>query len=115
MKKIEMVTMMTAAGKPFTMTEQDGIQHNASLADVISHFCHQLPMQQMTMLDATHGTRVVQASLQANGVLELEDADYSWLVSKVDEYAPRIYGINAVMLREALGPAENRERRRRAT
>lgn len=48
--------------------------------------------EQFTAADALHGGRVA-ARLSAP-VIELEDADYAWLVKVIETYAPRMWGVN---------------------
>ena len=95
----------------FKIGGEDG--RDAYPGDLISYVLFGLPMRELTMGDATHGKRVIAA---LNGKeIELEDADYSWLERMVDQYAPKVLGINAALLEQAIRPLDgDRPQRRRA-
>ena len=118
MKTIVMIpTMTNADGKPWMIIEGERPEpRKAPLSEFIRAFVYGIPMQALTMEDAHHGRRVIEAVHKSEGKnpIELEDADYSWLVAQVEEHAARVFGINAAILREALGPTETRQARRAA-
>ncbi len=56
-----------------------------------------------TMGDAEHGRRVLQAlDARKDGAVALEDADYEWLSQLLILQGPRLFGINAITIKEAL-------------
>ncbi len=84
----------------------------ATLLDLTKTLVGRVPLESLTMADAISGKRVIEACASANGTLDLEDADYDWLKVVVETHAPHIYGINAAVLKEALGSSESRQVRR---
>lgn len=105
-------------GKPHQMISLDEAGERQSKpaypSDLIRIVIFNLPMQSLTMEDATHGRRVIEAIADApNGKIELEDADYSWLCRIVDDAAPKVLGISAALLKEAITPQDGTRAERR--
>lgn len=57
----------------------------------------------LSMQDAVHGSKVV--SQCDEGVITLEDAEYTWLRSAIDTYAPFVMGVHAALLKAILDGA----------
>ena len=84
-------------------------------ADMIYLLLIQMPVENMQ--DAHHGVRIIEVikEQRSESEIKLEDADHSWLVRMVQLYAPRVFGLNAVSLKNIVEPQEgNRADRRRA-
>lgn len=116
MKQIANTTMIApGADKPFTITMEEGVPpKDARVSDLVRLLVQRLPVK--TMAEAEYGVRVLDATPrdEAGEILNLEDADYSWLMKMVDEEAPKLLGLMAVRLRDALQPmsvAERKEQR----
>ena len=80
-----------------------------SLEAHVSHFIKLLVQQMLVdnMADSQHGLKVldlVEDHESPPKRLEFEDADYTWLVKKVDSAAPKIFGLMAQRFRDALEP-----------
>ncbi len=119
MKKINNKEVLTIARKPFLTTVEDEKGEvvmlegskpktkNAKTADLIKTLVFNLPVQNLTMKDSREAQRVLdQLELAKDGVLNIEDAEHEWLKGKVDEVGPKIFGVNAIMLLEALDDFE---------
>lgn len=97
------------------MVALDGADPRPSYpADMIYLLLIQMPVENMQ--DVHHGVRILEKIKEQRSEprIELEDADHSWLVRMVQTYAPRVFGLNAVRLKEIVEPQEgNRADRRR--
>jgi hypothetical protein len=106
-----------ASQEPFTITwDRERGKETAYPADLIRFFISQMPTEGMTLLEARHGAKVLDAVTNApHDTVSLEDADYDWLRRVVTDHAARLFGVSAVLLDDILKLADGTraERRRR--
>lgn len=59
--------------------------------------------KELKMEDSAHATGIFRAiQVYTDGVIELENSDYDWLKTKIDEYGILTFGINAQVFKEAV-------------
>ena len=115
MKKIDNTAKMVNPHTNDTLliTDEDGKQRDARPTDLIKLVVKDAPVK--TMADANHGSRLLDLLRGDVGdVLELEEADYAWLLSTVKAAAPQLLGLVAQRFEDALQPmsvAERKEKR----
>ena len=98
--------------------EEGGKKETGYIADWIKAFVSSAPTE--TMADSEHGVRILMLLSEKRedpNTLEMEDADYSWLVKRVDEIGAKVIGLMAFRLKEGLVSMskEERESRRNGT
>ena len=117
MKTIDNSEPLIAIGtdQPFSITwDTEKGAESAYPADLIRLVIQRLPTDGWTLVDSRHGARCLEAIMKpANGAVELEDADYDWLRRMVNDHAPKLLGINAVLLDDALSLADESRAERR--
>ena len=104
MKKVKFENVKTIFDGEFTNEDES---KGADISKLLIAMMQQMPPnQQFGMPDAVHAKRIAEkilySELPLNGVLELEDADYDWAVKFITTWAPRMYTVNAVKLKEAI-------------
>ncbi len=114
MKQVKQTLIQTIEGKQLQMPDMDEMgkpviqedgpkMKDANLKDLLRLLIFTMPADKITMEDSIHAHRFFnQVSAATNGTLPIEDAEHDWIKKKVAEYGPRIFGINAVMVQEAL-------------
>lgn len=60
-----------------------------------------LPNPKLSMNDSIQAHKIYPIIEQSVGEIKLEDEHYKWLMSMVDQYAPIIFGVHAIMIKEA--------------
>jgi len=117
MKHIDNAEPVKAIGtdQPFTIEwDMEKGPTAAYPADLIRLVIQSLPIEGWTLVDSRHGARCLEAVLKPeNGTVDLEDADYDWLRRVVTDHAPKLLGINAVLLDDALNLADGSRAERR--
>jgi len=95
-------------GGSFVIPKKDntGVVETQKLTDLVELLIFNLPRggaAPLSMEDAIKGTKVYE-QLQSikNTTLELEDAEYTWLIAKVDAHAAMMFGIDASQVKKAL-------------
>ena len=113
MKQIDNVTLLAPGSKePFTIAYAEGDVRDATVGDLIRHLVRNMPVERME--DAQHGVRLLDL-LPHEGqekVLNIEDADLAWLNGKVETLGPKVIGLMAARLKEALHPMSVAERKK---
>jgi hypothetical protein len=87
-----------------------------SLARILRATLVQVPMKELTLQDTQHGQKCLKAFDAADGTIDLEDADYSWLKPILERELPKTWGFNAPTILEAFcenGQVASRAERRR--
>ncbi len=114
MKRVKLETITTIEGKPFRIPETDSdgqaILENdkpkmkeASLVDLLRLFIFNLPPAQLTMQDSIEAHRLFdQIKKATDGFLPIEEAEHDWLKKKLEDVGPKIFGISACMIKNAL-------------
>jgi len=75
---------------------------SATTRDLIKTLVLALPPGKLTMNDSIQAHKVIEVVEGALDAIELEDEQHSWLMKIVDEYAPNIYTVHAIKVKEAL-------------
>lgn len=105
MKRIENVEIKDPDDQPLRLQSETGLEP-ATVGRMVRVVCLALRDQtRMTMLDAQQGLRVMRKVTGANGYIDLDPGDYKWIIEKVDQVAPLIFGVSAAVLREQLDAA----------
>lgn len=105
MKRVPNVTITDPDGRELKLQGDTGLEP-ATTASMIRVVCIGLRDQtRMTMLDSQQGLRVMRKVAEADGFIELDPGDHKWLLQKVDEVAPVIFGVSAALLREQIDAA----------
>jgi len=111
MKKIRLEPLKTLTNKDFRVVDPDDpgtseeprLLECPSLVDMLKVLAFAIPRQKLTMQDSVHAMRFVEQSKAAtDGILSLEDAEHDWLKKIVEDFAPMVFGVNAVVLKNAL-------------
>ena len=116
MKKVKNEKATTIEGKPLripeTNSEGDAIiidgkpkMRQANLKDLIRLLIFNLPLGKFTMEDSIIAHRVFQQIdhvSATDGYLPIEDNEHKWLLKVVNDFGPSIFGVNAVMVKDAL-------------
>lgn len=113
MKYIDTSTPTLAPGgdESTIIREEGGKKETGYITDWIRVFVSNAPTE--TMADAEHGVRILMLLSEKQkdlNILEMEDADYSWLVKRVDEIGAKIIGLMAFRLKEGLVLMSEEER-----
>jgi hypothetical protein len=87
-------------------TDLGGELGDASLADLIRVLIIRMPIDQLKMGDVYCGTKILGLAEDCKENLELEDGDFDWLEQAVKAYAPKIFGMNALYLAQAMNEAK---------
>ena len=118
MKKVRLSVVHTIEGKSFHIPETDGDgqavledgkpkMREASIKDLIRIMVFNLPPDKISMADSISAHRVMEQMAHASdGVLSLEEAEHDWLKKRTDDFGPRVFGVNAVMVKLALDDFE---------
>lgn len=105
MKKVMLTKLKTVSGEPFQVPTADGekLEKCDDLRKLLQLLIFNLPRQSMTMEDSIRGSNLVRQMDGCKGnTLEIEEAEHDWIKKKVTEVAPMVFGINAVVVRDAL-------------
>ena len=108
MKRINLKTVLSITGKPM-LAPKEGEEEptEANIADLLKILVFSLPPAKLTMQDSIEAHRLMkQIDAATDSILELEEGTHDWAKKKVEEFAPQIYRVNAVMLRDALDDFE---------
>lgn len=109
MKRIPNDAVIDPDGKPLKL-QAAGAIIDATPGAMIREVCIALRDQtRMTMAESQQGLRVMRKVAAADGFIELDPGDYKWVVEKVDQVAPVIFGVTAALLREHLDAATDTE------
>ena len=108
MKNINLTTVLSITGKPMKVPKEGEEEPtDANLADLLKILLFSFPPARITMQDSIEAHRLIKQMADAkDGTLSMEEGTHDWIKKKVDEFAPQIYGVNAVMLKEALDDFE---------
>lgn len=94
------------------MTEKPDTIENASLIDILEMLIMAIPREKLTMQDSINGYAFVQqASNNEDGYLKLDDGIYDWIKKQTYEWAPRIFGMNAFAVKQALENLESPQKK----
>jgi len=85
-------------GKPI----KDRDEHTVDLKTMVRNFLYMLPVEKLLMKDSINAKKVVEAFDQGLDKISLEDEQYEWLHKMIEDYGPRVFGVNAIMIKEAL-------------
>ena len=102
MKTIQNTTVHDIAGKTIPVKDNDGNNKEGNVADIFQLLIINLRPDALTMGDVVSANRIWKVMDKAGEVIEIEDADFTWLKKITDSVAPKIFGINAIILSEAL-------------
>lgn len=93
-----------------TELEKPVVIEQAGLPDLLKVLIFNIPRQQCSMQDSLMAGDFMQQMRESkDGVLELNDGTFDWLVKIVDKYGPLTYGVNAAPIKTALGKLQTRE------
>ena len=85
------------------MTEQPGTIKDAGLVDLLEMLIVSTPRDRISMQDAINANAFIQqAGNSENGYLQLDDGIYDWIKKQVYDFAPKVYGVNAFALKQAI-------------
>jgi len=99
MKKIKVESVQQIDGKDF----KDATGEVLGLPILLKMLAFNIPTKELSMQDSIEAGRLLKAiGENTNGVLALEDGVYDWVKKIVDRYAPLIFGVNAVAIRDAV-------------
>jgi len=102
MKKIKLVVVKTVDGKAFTTQDGDKTRE-ATIVDLIKGLIFALPRETLTMEDSIRARNLLtQLTKTLDDIVPIEEAEHDWIKTKVSEFGPRTFGVNAVMVRDAL-------------
>lgn len=104
MKRIPLDKIKTIVGKPFGIPGTDGKTEDCTdLRKLLQLLVFNLPRQDLTMKDSLEAQRLIRQIDASDGkVLEIEEAEHDWIVEKVKDFGPLVFGVNAVVLKDAL-------------
>ena len=96
-------------------TERDVSLIDGYPSDIIRLLVLQIPVQTLKLIDVRHGTKIIDALPHESGKgneepIKLDDAEYDWLVTQAEEHGPRIFGMNAARVMDAIEKTENKKR-----
>ncbi len=100
MQTIKNVALVAGDGEPILNEKGDPamvVQSVLALASLVNTVNPNYIME-----DAMRSYRVVKACTEAGTQLELEDADYEWVIKALNEFAPKLFGPSAYSLKLAL-------------
>jgi hypothetical protein len=86
-------------------------QEPASVAALIYFLIIGMPVQELKMGDVHTGNLIISLVNERSDTLDLENSDFDWLKKAIDNYAPRIFGMNAIHLADAIKRAEEGEQK----
>lgn len=103
MKVVKLTKVKTVVGAPFRVPGDDGkIEECTDLCHLLRLLIFNLPRQMLTMEDSVKACKLIPIlDNNRSGSLELEDADYEWLLAKINAAAPMVFGINAKLVKDA--------------
>lgn len=105
MKKVKLDPVRTINNKCFRIPSEDGkgLVDSDNLVELLKLLVFNLPPDKLTMKDSISAHRFIQqCDASENGYLALEEAEHDWVKDIVEKNAPRIYGINACMIKDGL-------------
>ena len=102
MKRFKVEQLHNIEGKPmFKGTEAQG--EPLLLGEALRILTFSIPPQALTMKDCVEGQRLIgQIAACTDGVLSIEEAEHDWIKGIVETHGPRLFGMNAVVIKEAL-------------
>lgn len=107
MKRFQLQTLSNLRRKPMKILDDDGNPKEANLADMLQSFVFNLPPQRLTMQDSIEARRLLESiESSESGILALEEGTHDWLKKTVEVYAPMVFGVNAIVIKEALDEFE---------
>ena len=119
MKKVKNALIKNVEGKSFRIpeTDKDGEQifetsgkaklKDARLVDLLKIIVFNLPADKITMQDSIDAKRFFDQIQESSGdILGLEEHTHDWITKKVEDFGPRYFGVNAVMIKTALDDFE---------
>lgn len=74
----------------------------ASIKDVLRILIYALPAKDLVMRDSVLAQKCIKAIDESLDVMEFEDEQHEWLMKKVEDFGPKIFGVQAVIIKEAL-------------
>lgn len=102
MKTVKLEPLTNIQGKPLKDRDKNGVEVDASLLKVLEVFIFNVPT--LSMEDSVQAQRYFTQidNQNVNGSFSLEDAQYEWLVDKVNSQIHLTVGPNAVKFKEAV-------------
>ena len=107
----------TILGRPWMLidfrVEQKPLEltyiEEATIGDLLELLVVNIPMQKCTMADAANAFDFIQTKRAAvNGLMDLSKTLEEWLKKLVEENAPKVFGVNAIIIKSLLDKVETK-------
>lgn len=103
MKHFQLKVLNNIRGKALKMLDEDGKPKSANLSDMLESFVFALPPQRLTMQDSIEARRLLESIASSEpGTLSIEEGTHDWLKKMVEAFAPVVFGVNAIVIKEAV-------------
>ena len=106
-KHFKLKPLLNIANKPLKVLDEDGQPKDATLSDMLKSFVFNLPPPRLTMKDSIEARRLIESiDKSPDGELEMEEGTHDWLKPAVETYGPAVFGVNAIVIKDAVDDFE---------